>query len=48
MSDGFKTAYFIINVQSWYIKDQPIQFILTGIIQLILDAFLILQIIIYR
>ena len=38
--DVFKLTYFLVN-------DQPFQFILCGIIQVVLDSFVILQIFYY-
>jgi hypothetical protein len=40
-SDSYKTIYFLM-------KEQPMQFILTGFFQALLDVTLICQMIIYR
>lgn len=45
--DIFKLVYFIINVPTMLSKNQPFQFILCGIIQVILDSFVIIQIFYY-
>ena len=40
-SDSYKTIYFVMN-------EQPLQFILTGFFQVLLDLTLICQMLIYR
>ena len=46
--DIIKVIYFFINVFIFKIKNQPFQFLMCGIIQIILDTTVILQIIYYK
>lgn len=46
--DILKLIYFLVKVLFYVTKNQPFQFVLCGIIQVILDSFVVGQIVYYK